>query len=318
MKTTKTRNLSKAERTAPLLAAAALATLLAWFPHTGAPASSHTAERSFSVTRAAPGENVEVTVALADYGAFAQFVETLPDGFVYQSSSVDERAVEVDGQTVSFIIIGAVESVVYTVAAPQTEGSYVFSGVVMDQNRDERGVAGETRITVALAPTPTPATPTPTPTPEPTPTPAPEPTPTPTPATAPTAAPATATHAPEPTAAPATATPTPATATEGVTTLATSTIATTTPAPEPTPTLATVTPAPEPTAVPAPATAAPEPTAVPATMTPAPEPTSAPAPETEPGGQARPLAWILIVIVLVVGTAAVAGIAVRLRRGRGR
>lgn len=191
----KTRNLNKAGRTALLIAAAVLATLLSLFTQPDALASSHTAERSFSVTRATPGADVEVTVALSEYGAFAQLVETLPDGFIYRSSNVDERAVEVDGQTVSFILIGAVESVVYTVAVPETEGSYVFSGVIKDQDKDEREVAGATRITVALEPTPTPApepTPTPTATAEPTSTPTPTPTSTPEPAVT-----------PEPTATPA-------------------------------------------------------------------------------------------------------------------
>ena len=178
-------------------------------------ATSHSALRSFSAPWVLPGGRLEVTIAVSDYGPFGQVVETLPEGFSYEGSDLSEAAVAVDGQTVAFTLLGD-ERVTYTVAAPSAEGSYSFSGVLLDANKAEQAVGGDSSIRVGPEPTPTP---TPEPTPTPTPTPTPEPTPTPTPTATPTPEP-TATPTPEPAATPTpTATPT----------------ATPTPAPEPTP-----------------------------------------------------------------------------------
>ena len=140
-----------------------------------------------------------------DYGSFGQVVETFPAGFSYEGSDLSEAAAAVDGQTVAFTLLGD-ERFTYTVAAPSAEGSYSFTGVLLDANKDEQAVGGDSSIRVGPEPTPTPTPePTPTPTPEPTATPTPEPTPTPTPTP-------TATPTPEPTATPEpepTATPTP-------------------------------------------------------------------------------------------------------------
>ena len=213
----KARHLSRSGWTALLIGGAAAVLLLLLVPN--AWASSHSAERSFSVPWAAPGGEVEVTVAVSGYGTVGQLVETLPAGFAYQRSNLYDAAVEVDGQTVYFTLYRD-DSVVYTVSAPETEGPYTFSGILKDEHREERAVEGLTTISFGPPPTPTPtpeptATPTPIPTPAstpgptltpeptatPTPTFTPEPTdtPTPTPTAAPTATPeATATPVPEP------------------------------------------------------------------------------------------------------------------------
>ena len=100
-------------------------------------------------------------------------METLPAGFSYEGSDLSKAAVKVEGQTVAFMLLGDARFT-YTVAAPSAEGVYSFSGVLLDANRAEQAVGGDSSIRVGTAPTPTP-------TPEPTATPTPEPTATPTP-----------------------------------------------------------------------------------------------------------------------------------------
>ena len=154
-------------------------------------ATSHSAVRSFSASWLLPGGQLEVTIAVSDYGGFGQVVETLPSGFSYEGSDLSEAAVAVEGQTVAFTLLGD-ERFTYTVAAPSAEGPHSFAGVLLDSHRVDQAVGGDSSIRVGPAPTPTP-----TPTPEPTATPTPEPTATPTPEPA-TAIP-TPSVAPEPT-----------------------------------------------------------------------------------------------------------------------
>ena len=154
------------------------------------------AVRSFSAPWTLPGGTLEVTITAAGYGSFGQVVETLPAGFRYEGSDLSEAAVKADGRTVTFTLL-ADERFAYTVAAPSAEGSYSFSGVLLDANRAEQAVGGDSMIRVGPAPTPTPE-PTVTPTPEPTPTATATPEP-PTATPTPTAAPEpTPTSAPEP------------------------------------------------------------------------------------------------------------------------
>ncbi len=225
-------------KAAVLLAACLLAL------HGTAGAQDHTATRGFSSAWVEPGGSLEVSISASDYGAFAQVVETLPPGFGYEGSSLSEAAVSIDGQTVAFTLLESA-SFTYTVTSPAREGTYTFSGVVSNQTRQERPVAGDAEVRVG-APTPTPTlTPEPTATPEPTPTPEPTATPEPTPT-------ATPTHTPRP-------------------------LPTATPTPEPTHT-PTASPTPAPTASPTPtATRTPAPT-----HTPRPLPTATPSPTSEP------------------------------------
>ena len=198
------------------LAVAGAALGIVVLPHPAAvDATSHSAVRSFSAPWILPEGALEVTITTAGYGSFGQVVETLPAGFSYEGSDLSEAAAAVDGQTVAFTLLGD-ERFTYTVAAPSAEGSYSFSGILLDADKVAEPVGGASSIRVGPEPTPTPTpepTPTPTP-PEPTATPTPEPTPTPTPTPEPTATPTpepTATPTPEPTATPTsepTATPT--------------------------------------------------------------------------------------------------------------
>ena len=133
-------------------------------------ASNHSAVRSFSQPWAMPGGRLVVTITATNYGGFGQVEETLPEGFSYTWSSLSEGSITVDGQTVSFVLLGD-GSFTYTVGVPDVEGSYTFSGVLKDANRDERVIGGDSQVLVGPEPTATPTsepTDTPTPTLEPT------------------------------------------------------------------------------------------------------------------------------------------------------
>ena len=270
-------------------------------------ATSHSVSRSFSASSVLPGKRLDVTIVATGYGSFGLLVETLPAGFSYASSELSKSAVVVEGQAVSFVLIGD-QRFTYVVTAPRAEGVYSFSGFLKDFDKVEQSVGGDSSIRVGPDPTPTPQ-PTATPTPEPTATPTPESTATPTPQP-------TATPTPQPTATPTpqpTATPTP----EPPTTPTPQPIATPTPQP-------TATPTPEPPTTPTPeppTTPTPQPTGTPTpqpTATPTPQPTATPtavaAPEPEQEGGA-PWTWIIIglVIAAVIGGGA-AYFAMRNRR----
>ena len=209
------------------LAIAAMVGALALLAQPGVvEAQSHSANRTFQRTWAAPDGELRVTITASNYGAFGQVVETLPDGFTFKSSTLPSNQFEQEGQVVRFNLFGD-SSFSYVVTVPTREGQCAFAGVVRNVDRAERSVTGHTQFRVGPPPTPAPTA---TPTPEPTATPTPEPTATPVPTEPPTPSPT-----PAPTAT-ATATPSP------------------TPTPEPTPTATpapTATPTPAPTATPA-------------------------------------------------------------------
>ena len=173
-------------RVISLLLALALATIGAGTlaPSSALEASSHSAVRSFSQPWAPPGGRLVVTITATNYGGFGQVEETLPQGFSYTGSSLSEGSVTVDGQTVSFVLLGDT-SFTYTVDVPGDEGAYAFSGVLKDANREEMVIGGVSQVLVGPEPTATP-----TPTIEPTATANPEPTVAPTSAPEPTEAPA--------------------------------------------------------------------------------------------------------------------------------
>ena len=241
----------------------------------GVDAQSHSATRTFRQNWASPGGELRVTITASNYGPIGQVVETLPEGFSYVNATLDEFQIEVEGRTLRFNLFGDARFN-YVVTVPTVEGRYTFTGVIRNDDREERVIAGHTQFRVGPPPTPAPTS---TPTPEPTATATPEPT---------------ATSTPEPTATPEpTETPTPSP----------------TPTPAPTAT-ATLSPTPEPTPTPAPtATTSPEPTAAPApTATPV---TVAATPEAEAGRAG--FLWFLPV-VLVFG--AILAVYFYLRRRR--
>ena len=199
-------------RAISLLLALVLATIGAGTlaPSSALEASSHGAVRSFSQPWAPPGGRLVVTIAATNYGGFGQVEETLPEGFSYAGSSLSEGSVTVDGQTVSFVLLGD-GSFTYTVDVPGEEGDYAFSGILKDAIREEMVIGGASQVLVGPEPT---ATPTSEPTDTPTPTLEPTATAVPSPAVAPTSAPVpTETPTVEPTATLAPQPVTPATAT---------------------------------------------------------------------------------------------------------
>ena len=108
------------------------------------------ANRSFNPERVAPGGSVTVTIKV---GQAFSITETLPDGFTYTGSSIDDPAADNDvltvGQTVTFTPVGE-GSFTYTVTASRTEGSHAFSGVArFDNNRNnDLPVGGASIVTV--------------------------------------------------------------------------------------------------------------------------------------------------------------------------
>ena len=111
------------------------------------------ASRSFSPSSVTPGGSLRVRISVADYGGLGRVVETLPAGFDYLTTTLSSNSsVRVDGRDVIFSLIGDVRSFTYTVTAPETEGSYAFSGNLFDEDTDEYPVGGASAITVAVAP----------------------------------------------------------------------------------------------------------------------------------------------------------------------
>ena len=111
------------------------------------------ATRSLPDAAVDAGSEFEVMVEAVDYGSFGQVVETLPAGFGYVSSSLSDESVEVTGQRVIFSLFDD-GSFTYTVTASGTAGSYTFSGVVMNEDRESADVGGDSGVTVeAVAPT---------------------------------------------------------------------------------------------------------------------------------------------------------------------
>ena len=107
--------------------------------------------RSFSPPSAAPGGVVVVTITASGYGGSGRVVETLPPGFSYVSSSLPDDSVTVNGQEVTFILLGETDFT-YRVTAPGAAGHYSFSGVLTNSDREEVPVGGALTITVEALP----------------------------------------------------------------------------------------------------------------------------------------------------------------------
>ena len=145
-------------------AAAGVVGLLGVLP-VGAQQSGPSASRSFDKAMVAPGGEVVVTITAANYGRAGGVTETLPDGFTYESSSLDAESVHAAGQTVRFTL-QTETSFTYTVTASSVAGPHTFSGKLRDFEREDYGVGGASRVTVEAAALE--STPTPTSTPQPT------------------------------------------------------------------------------------------------------------------------------------------------------
>ena len=113
-----------------------------------------TATRSFSPTVSA-GDELVVTITVSGYGSFGNVKETLPEGFVYVSSSLSGGiTLDDDGRRVAFTV-SEIDSFTYTVTAPVAGGSYIFQGVLkLFPQTVDYTVGGETEVTVEAAPPP--------------------------------------------------------------------------------------------------------------------------------------------------------------------
>ncbi len=273
-----------------------------------AQAQTPSATRQISPATVVPGGTLTVTVT-ASFSSFAQVRENLPDGFEYVSGTPEG---EVDGQRLIFTLLSGDRTISYTVRAAQSEGTYRFTGSLLDAYRQDVAIGGDSTVNIRRSPAAT-AEPTAAPTAEPTAAPTAEPTAAPTaePTAAPTAEPTAAPTA-KPTAAP-TAKPTAAPTARPTATPTARPTATPTARPTATPTArATATPTARPTATP---TARPTatPTARP-TATPTPIPVIPPVTLDEGG----PPGWLSVLFFLVlVGVVVAAGLTLGIRHRQG-
>ena len=104
--------------------------------------------RSFSPPSVAPAGEVVVMITASGYGSFGAVTETLPPGFSYVTSSLEDDSVTVNGREVRFSLFGQT-AFTYTVTAPGTEGTYSFSGVLGNSDREDVPVGGALTIAVA-------------------------------------------------------------------------------------------------------------------------------------------------------------------------
>ena len=109
-------------------------------------AGGASATRSFAPASVAAGGEVVVTITASDYGQAGRVTETLPDGFTYESSSLNE-GVTASGQTVRFTLFGEA-SFTYIVTASSVAGPHDFSGVLRDFERKEYIVGSASTVTV--------------------------------------------------------------------------------------------------------------------------------------------------------------------------
>ena len=116
-------------------------------------ASATVASRSFSADTVVPGGTLTVTLTATGYGQAGGVTETLPAGFVYDSSSLPSVQVNATGQEVRFTLQGE-SSFTYDVIASMTAAAYTFSGTLRDFDRADHNVGGDSSVTV-MAPQPT-------------------------------------------------------------------------------------------------------------------------------------------------------------------
>lgn len=116
-----------------------------------APASAGSANRAVPAT-VNPSQEFQVTVTVDEYGAAGQVLEKLPAGFTFVKSSLPERAVTVNGDKVSFLLMGE-KSFTYTLKAPASTGTYKFTGILRDINKAEFAITpADSSITVIQPP----------------------------------------------------------------------------------------------------------------------------------------------------------------------
>ena len=89
--------------------------------------------RSIDPPTVVPDGEVTVTITAESFGLGGSLTETLPAGFTYEGSSLDDFQVQSTGQDVTFTLLSNDNSFTYTVTASSMEGSYSFSGTLTDE-----------------------------------------------------------------------------------------------------------------------------------------------------------------------------------------
>ncbi len=103
-----------------------------------------------TATRTLPEEPVSadksftIEIEASHYGIHGYVVETLPEGVVFENYS---GLVEVEDNTVEFELWGE-PSFTYNVTAPDAEGTYTFSGILIDEDKNEYDIGGDIEIVV--------------------------------------------------------------------------------------------------------------------------------------------------------------------------
>jgi len=115
-----------------------------------ATAESATATRTLPAVPVSEGEFFSVRIEASDYGIMGQVLETFPAGFKYATSTLDPGSVEVVGNAVKFYLL-ANASFNYTMIAPGTAGTYYFSGMLIDVDKNESEVGGTKKLKVEPA-----------------------------------------------------------------------------------------------------------------------------------------------------------------------
>ena len=113
----------------------------------GTPAQAE-ATRALSDTSVGPGDEITVTITPTSYGSFGQVVETLPAGFAYVPGSVTPSSVRatVNGQDVTFILLGDDTTFRYKVTASDSAGSHTFTGRLVDDMGNSHTISGASRL----------------------------------------------------------------------------------------------------------------------------------------------------------------------------
>ena len=119
-----------------------------WTMTGSAPLAAQTTNRSFDPVTVAPGGEVVVTIAVANYGGFGRVGETLPAGFTYVSSSLSDAQVRVSGGERQFTLQGET-SFTYTVTASNTPGEHTFVGTLTDSSAQAHPLTGASIVTVS-------------------------------------------------------------------------------------------------------------------------------------------------------------------------
>ena len=113
-------------------------------------ASGHSATRSLGTDTVVGGAEVEIEISVSGLGTAGQVRDTMPDGFSFVSSS-DENA-SVNGQTVTFLVLGDEATLTYTATAPAAAGTYEFSGTVVNFDKEAEDTGGDSSIEVTGQP----------------------------------------------------------------------------------------------------------------------------------------------------------------------